>query len=95
MTFLQQGGASSLKFVMLVLFLILSPRVREEDGEEKLALIAVEAMPTGSKLPAVVIVRIYPGEKHDFSASAPLSTRASFLHIIGRAGGSSYLLLQS
>ena len=42
-------------------------------------LVAVEALPAGSKPPAGVRVRIFPGERHGFSAAAPYSTRASSL----------------
>ena len=51
-----------------------------------MVLMVVEAMPASSKPPAGVDVRISPGERHIFGASAPSSTRASFLYI-GRAGG--------
>ena len=46
--------------------------------------IAVEAVPADSKPPVAVGVRISSSERHGFGASAPLSTRVSFLHI-GRA----------
>ena len=49
-------------------------------------LVAVEVVPTGSKPPATVCVRISTGERHGSGAAAPLSTRASFL-VQGRAGG--------
>ena len=39
-------------------------------------------------LPAVVGVRIFKGERHDFGAAAPLSTKTSSLQ--GRAGGSAF-----
>ena len=49
-------------------------------------LVVVEAVPAGSKPPAAVGVRISKGERRDFGAAAPLSTRASSLEQ-GRAGG--------
>ena len=54
-----------------------------------MVLIAVEAVPVGSKPPAVVGVQIFTGERHGFDASAPLSTRASSLQ--RRAGGSAII----
>ena len=51
-----------------------------------MVVIAVKAVPAGNKPPAAVGVRVSTSERHGFGASAPLSTRASFLHI-GRAGG--------
>ena len=53
MTFFQQGGATWLKFVRLVLFLHLSPRVQEGGGGENMVFNAVEAVPAGSELRAV------------------------------------------
>ena len=41
-----------MKFVRLVLFLHLSPRVQEGDGGENMVLNPVEAVPAGSELPA-------------------------------------------
>ena len=46
----------------------------------------VEAGPVSSKPPAGVDMRISTGERHNFGASAPSSTRASSPHIVGRAG---------
>ena len=43
-----------------------------------MVFVTVEVVPTGSKTPAVVDVRISKGERHDFGAVAPFSTRASF-----------------
>ena len=48
--------------------------------------VAVETVQAGSKPQAAVNVRISKGERHNFSASAPVSTRASPLEQ-GRAGG--------
>ena len=50
-----------------------------------MVFIAVEAVPTGSKPPAAVVVRISTSERHGFGAAAPSSTRASSLEQ-GRAG---------
>ena len=36
-----------------------------------MVLVAVEAVPAGSKTPAAVGVRISKGERHDFGAAAP------------------------
>ena len=49
-------------------------------------LIAVEAVPAGSKPPVAISARIFTGERHGFGAAAPLSTRTSSLSQ-GRAGG--------
>ena len=53
-----------------------------------MVLVAVEAMPAGSKPPAAVGERISNGERHDFGAAAPFSTKASSLQ--GGAGGSAF-----
>ena len=53
-----------------------------------MAVSDVEAGPVSSKPPAGVGVRISTGERHNFGASAPSSTRASSPHIGGRAGDS-------
>ena len=45
-----------------------------------MVLSAVEAEPASSKLPVGVDVRIAMGDRHNFGASAPSSTRASSLH---------------
>ena len=50
-----------------------------------MVLVALEVVPAGSKPPAVVGVRIFKDERHDFGAAAPLPTRASSLEQ-GRAG---------
>ena len=55
-----------------------------------MVLIAVAAVSVGSKPPAAVGVRISTGERHSFSASPPLSTRASSLNI-QRAGDSAIM----
>ena len=55
-----------------------------------MVIIAVEAVPAGSKPPVAVSVRISVGEIHDFGAAAPLSTRASSL-VQGRARGSTLM----
>ena len=51
-----------------------------------MVLVAVEAIPAGSKPPAAVNVRISTGERQDFGAATPLSTTVSSLQ--RRAGGS-------
>ena len=66
--------------------LVSSPRVQEGNGQEKMILVAVEAVPAGSKPPAAVCVSISTGEGHGFGAAAPLSIMASSLHR-GGAGG--------
>ena len=53
-----------------------------------MALVDVEAVPVDSKPPAVIVVRISPGNRHDFGALAPSSTIVLSLHIFRRAGGS-------
>ena len=52
-----------------------------------MVLIAVEAVPAGSKPPAAVSVRIFTGERHSFDAAAPLSTRESSLQQQDRVRG--------
>ena len=51
----------------------------------KMILGAVEAVPAGSKPLPAASARIFTGDRHDFGAAAPLSTRASSLK--GRARG--------
>ena len=51
-----------------------------------MVLIAVEAVPAGSKLPAAVGVRVSKSEINGFGAAAPLHTKASSPNQ-GRAGG--------
>ena len=50
-TFFQEGEGSWLKFDRLVLFLVLSPKLQEKNGRGKEVLIAVGAVPVGSKPP--------------------------------------------
>ena len=52
-----------------------------------MVLIAVEAVPAGSKPPAAVGVLIPTGNRHGFGASMPLSCRASPVDF-SEAGGS-------
>ena len=66
----------------LVRFLV-SPRLQVKG---KMVLIAVDAVPVGSKPPAAVRVRISAGERYFFGTTSQLSTRASYL-VQGRAGG--------
>ena len=66
--------------------MVLSPRVQEEGGREKEVLIAVKAIPTGSKSLVAVGVRISTGERHGFGATAPLSTGASPTDVSGAGG---------
>ena len=54
-----------------------------------MVIVAVETVPVGSKTLATGGVRISTSKRHGFGASAPLSTRASFLQ--GRAGGSAIM----
>ena len=56
---------------------------------QKMILVAVEALPVGSKPPAAVSVRISTGENHGFGTAAPLSTKTSSLRV--RAGGSTFM----
>ena len=51
-----------------------------------MVLVAVEAVPAESKLPAAVGVRASKGERHDFGTATSLPTRAFSLKQ-GRAGG--------
>ena len=57
--------------------MVLSSRIQEDGGWEKVVLIAVKAMPADSKSLAAVGVRISTGKRHDLGASAPLSIKAS------------------
>ena len=52
-------------------------------------LVAVEAVPAGSKSPAAVSVSIPGGERLGFGAVAPLLTKTSSLQ--RRAGGSAFM----
>ena len=47
------------------------------NDQEKMVLIAVEVVPARSKPPAAVSVRISTGERRDFGAAAPLSTKVT------------------
>ena len=58
----------------------------QRGGWSKIVLVAVEAVPAGSKPPAAVGVRIPKGEIRESGAAAPLPTRASSLEQ-GRAEG--------
>ena len=69
-------------------FLVSQKRLQESGGGGNMALIVIEAVPAGSEPSAVVVVRISPGEEHEFGTSAPSSTGALSLHIIEKAGGS-------
>ena len=51
-------------------------------------LVTVEVIPARTKSLAAVSVRISKGERHDFGASAPFSTKTSSLQ--ERAGGSGF-----
>ena len=53
-----------------------------------MALAAVEVLSMASKPPAAFGVRIPKGERLDFGAAAPFSTKTSSLQ--GRAGGSAF-----
>ena len=54
-------------FVRLVLFfLISSPRLQEKNVRGKMVLLAVEAVPAGSKPPAAVSMHISTGERRSF-----------------------------
>ena len=84
MTFLQQGGGSWFKFVRLVLFLVLSPRVKVGDGGEKMVLIAVEAVTAGCKIPtADYSIRTTISGRCSFGALVLLLTRVSPMHFSG------------
>ena len=52
-------------------------------------VVAIEALPVGSKSPATFSVPIYTGERHGFDAAAPLSSKTSSLR--GRAGDSAFM----
>ena len=74
-TFLQEGGASWLHFIRPVLSLVSSPRLQERSGRRKMALIAVEAVPEGSKPPAADgSMCTSTGGRCGFGASAPSLT---------------------
>ena len=53
-------------------------------------IVAVEVLPVENKQPAAVGVRILKGERHDFGAAAPFSTKT--LTLQGRTGGSAFTL---
>ena len=46
-----------------------------------MVFVAVEVLPVGSNSPAAVGVRISEGERHDFGAASPLSTKPSYLRL--------------
>ena len=79
-------GVSCL-FVRLVIFLV-SLRLQEKSGHGKMVLVAVEAVPAGSKPPAAVRVRISAGKN---TALAPqcrcLSGRIPCTKKSQRSGG--------
>ena len=52
-------------------------------------IVAEEVLPVGSKPPAAISVRISTGERHDFGAVVPMSTKTSSLR--GRAGDSAFI----
>ena len=60
-----------MKFVRLVLSLVLSPRVQEGSGREKMIFIAVEAVPAGRKPLTDIGVHISTDERDGFGALAP------------------------
>ena len=71
MTFLQQGGASWLRFVQLVLILVRHKLLRRVVGRN-MVLIAVGTVPAGSKPPAADdSMRTSTGGRCGFGASAP------------------------
>ena len=67
-------------YLFKVLKLISSVGQNQRGGWSKVVLVAVEAVPTGSKPPATDGVRIYKGERHGFGTAAPFLTRASSLN---------------
>ena len=67
-------------------FQFVSPIRQNQRGRWwKLVLVAVKAMPVGSKPPAAVGERNFNGERHVFGAAAPFSTKTSSLQ--GRVEG--------
>ena len=76
-----------MKFVRLVLFLHLSPRVQKGGEGENMVLNAVEAVPAGSELPAADnSMRTSMGGRYGVDALAPLLTRALPMHFSGARG---------
>ena len=74
--------------VVVVSFLVISPRLQERGGGGKMALIVMKAVLRSSKPPAVDdSVRT---SRCGFGASAPSLTRASLMHY-SAAGGSAVL----
>ena len=70
-----------MKFVRWVLSLVSSPRLQENTGEGKMALLIVEVVPVGMRPPTVDdSMRSSTAGYCDFGASAPLLTRASPMH---------------
>ena len=61
--------------VVLKLMFSVGQKSKRGDGGNQV-LVAVEAVPAGSKPPAAVGVRISTGERNDVSALVSLSTRA-------------------
>ena len=80
-----------MKFVRPILSLASLPLLQEKSGRGKMVLIVVEAVPAGSKPPAVDdSMRTFMGGRFGLGASAPLFTRASPMHFSG-AGGSAIM----
>ena len=57
-----------------VLKIVSSVRQNQRVKWSKLVLVAVEVLPVGSELPAVVDESIFKDERHDLGAAAPLPT---------------------
>ena len=78
--------------VVVLKFISLAGQKFQRGGGGKMILVAVDAVPAGSKPPAAVGVRISTVERQDFIASTPLSTRASPMNFSGAIKRSSAIM---
>ena len=97
MTFLQQGGENWLKFILQSVAQLCLPvslvswMIQGRGGKGKIVLIAVEAIPAGSKPSAADdSMRTSIVGRCGFDASATLLTRASPMHFL-EARGSAFM----
>ena len=74
-------------YIIEVLEFVSSVEQNQRGSWWKVVLVAVVAMPAGSKPPAAVEL-IFKGERHDLGAAVPFSTKMSSLQ--GRARGPTF-----
>ena len=64
-------------YIIEVLKVVSSVTQNQRVGWSKVIFVVVEVSPAGNKPSAAIGERISKGERHDFGAAVPLSTRAS------------------